>query len=318
MKISVVIPAYNEQDNVRPLYNRLQKTLSQIDEDYEIIFVDDGSSDHTVEAVVALRQVDSRVKLVSFSRNFGHEMANTAGFRKASGEVVVIIDADLQDPPELILKMYDEYLKGYDVVYAQRKARKKESVIKKLTSKAFYRVLRFLSDTEIPLDTGDYRLLSRRAVDAFNAMDEKNRFFRGLTHWIGFEVTCVYFDRDERLSGETKYSYFKLLKLAMDAIISFSYKPLKMFSLIGFLSAFIGFVMMIYWIVKKILFGNPTNGWTSTITIMLFFFGLLMMQLSLIGEYVARIYEETRRRPMYIVEREEGFRQEEADSGSSK
>jgi dolichol-phosphate mannosyltransferase len=310
IKISVVVPAYNEEANIAPLCLRLHKTLADIDEAYEIIFIDDGSRDGTISEVLKYKTVDERVKLISFARNFGHEMANTAGFRKATGEAVVIIDADLQDPPEVIREMYEKYVEGFDVVYAQRRSRKKESPLKKATSKLFYRVLKSLSDTEIPLDTGDFRLLSRRAVDALNLMDEKNRFFRGLTHWIGFNVTQVYFDRDERHAGETKYSYLKLMRLALDAIVSFSYKPLKLFSLFGFISAIVGFVMMAYWIVKKLVFGNPTDGWTSTVTIFLFFFGLLMIQLSLIGEYIARIYEEVRARPLYIIGREEGFEHE--------
>ncbi len=306
-KISVVVPAYNEELNMAPLYERLIPTLNKISEAYEIVVVDDGSRDKTVEEVLKLRERDERVKLVSFSRNFGHEMANTAGFRAATGEAVVIIDADLQDPPELIVDMYEKFKEGYDVVYAKRRTRKRESFLKKMTSKLFYRVLKFMSDTEIPLDTGDFRLLSRRAVQELNAMNEKNRFFRGLTHWIGFKVTYVYFDRDERNAGETKYSYIKLMRLAVDAILSFSYKPLKLFSLVGFLSAGFGFLMMIYWVIIKLMFGNPTNGWTSIVTIMLFFFGIIMMQISVVGEYIARIYEEVRERPLYIVGRTEGI-----------
>ena len=293
--------------NIKPLYGRLLEVLTQISPNFEIIFVDDGSKDRTVEEVLTVRNQDERVKLVSFSRNFGHEMANTAGFRAASGEAVVIIDADLQDPPELIFQMYQKFTEGFDVVYAKRKTRKKESILKKTTSKMFYRVLKAMSDTEIPLDTGDFRLLSRRAVNEINHFREKNRFFRGLTHWIGFNVTYVYFDRDERNAGETKYSYIKLMKLAVDAIVSFSYKPLKLFSLVGFVSAGFGFLMMLFWIVRKLIYGNPTDGWTSLVTIMLFFFGIIMMQISVVGEYIARIYEEVRERPLYIVGRMEGI-----------
>ncbi len=308
--ISVVVPAYNEEMNIKPLYDRLLSVLTKIDPFFEIIFIDDGSRDDTVAEVLKIRTLDERVKLVSFSRNFGHEMANTAGFRTALGDAVVIIDADLQDPPELILDMYKKYKEGFDIIYAKRKTRKKESFIKKSTSKLFYRVLKFMSDTEIPLDTGDFRLLSRRAVDELNRLGEKNRFFRGLTHWIGFNVTYVYFDRDERHAGETKYSYIKLMKLAVDAIISFSYKPLKLFSLFGFGSAGFGFLLMLYWMIKKIIFGNPTDGWTSIVTIILFFFGIIMMQISVVGEYIARIYEEVRERPLYIVGRAEGVEQD--------
>lgn len=307
MELSVVIPVMNEEDNVKALYKRLKKTLNQITSSHEIIFVDDGSTDSTVEEVMALRADDTCVKLVSFSRNFGHEMANSAGFRKASGQAVVIIDGDLQDPPELIKDMYDKYKEGHDVVYAKRATRKKESFFKKLTSKAFYRFMKFMSYVELPLDTGDFRLLSRRVVDEINKMEEHNRFFRGITHWVGFNVTYVEFNRDGRHAGETKYNYFKLMRLAIDAILSFSDKPLKIFSVFGIAMSLFSFVFMIYWVVYKVLTDNPIAGWTSTITIVLFFFGILMLQISVLGEYIARIYEEVRRRPLYIIQKQEGL-----------
>jgi len=305
--ISVVVPAYNEEPNIRPLYERLSQTLLKISPDYEILFVDDGSRDQTISEIKKLRDMDPRVKYVSFSRNFGHEMANSAGFRNAQGDAVVIIDADLQDPPEVIGDMYAKYLEGYDIVFAKRLTRKKESFMKQFTSKAFYRVMRAMSDVELPLDTGDFRLLSRRAVDELNTLGEHNRFFRGLTHWVGFNVTSVTFHREERFAGETKYNYIKLIKLAVDAILSFSYKPLKFFSFLGALFAVGAFLMMIYWIGFKLITNLPVPGWTSLVTILLLGFGILMMQISLIGEYVARIYEEVRKRPLYIIGRSEGL-----------
>jgi len=297
----------NEEDNVKPLYKRLKKTLNQMTPSHEIIFVDDGSSDKTVEEVMSVRGQDDCVKLVSFSRNFGHEMANSAGFRKASGQAVVIIDGDLQDPPELIKDMYDKYKEGFDVVYAKRASRKKESFLKKVTSKMFYRFMKFMSYVELPLDTGDFRLLSRRVVDEINKMEEHNRFFRGITHWVGFNVTYVEFNRDGRHAGETKYNYFKLIRLAIDAILSFSDKPLKIFSIFGIGMSFFSFLFMIYWVVYKLVTDNPIAGWTSTVTIILFFFGILMLQISVLGEYIARIYEEVRRRPLYIIQKQEGL-----------
>ena len=334
ISLSVVVPAYNEEANILALYERLNPVLESITPDHEIIFVDDGSHDKTVEKVLLLRGLpsktvssdghgspptagigDSRVKLVSFSRNFGHEMANTAGFRHASGEAVVIIDADLQDPPELIADMYQKFTEGFDVVYAKRISRRRESFLKKTTSKLFYRVMNALSDLEVPLDTGDFRLLSRRVVDELNKLEEHNRYFRGLTHWVGFNVGYVEFHRDERHAGETKYNYIKLFRLAFDAIISFSYKPLKIFSLVGFVVSGLSFLMMIYWILDKLLLNNAIEGWTSLAAIMLFSFGILMIQISIVGEYVGRIHDEVKRRPLFIVQRKEGFDQRPDNQG---
>lgn len=305
--ISVVVPSYNEEDNIFALYERLNKALEKISENHEIVFVDDGSKDTTVERIMKLRKADERVKLVSFARNFGHEMANTAGFRYAKGEAVVIIDADLQDPPELIVDMYAKFKEGFDVVYAKRISRKKETFIKKLTSKGFYRIMNALSDVEVPLDTGDFRLLSRRVVEEINSLEEHNRYFRGLTHWVGFNVGYVEFHRDERFAGETKYNYIKLFKLAFDAILSFSYKPLKIFSLIGLWVSGLSFVALIYLALSKIMGRQAVEGWTSMMVILLFCFGILMVQVSIIGEYVGRIYEEVKNRPLFIIGRKEGI-----------
>lgn len=310
MELSVVIPVYNEEENIKPLYQRLKAVLKELTDAHEIIYVDDGSKDRTVDLVEALRAEDSKVKLVSFSRNFGHEMANSAGFRKACGEAVVIIDGDLQDPPELIKEMYQKYLDGFDVVYAKRIKRDRESLLKKMTSKIFYRFMKYMSYVELPLDTGDFRLLSRRVVDEINQMNEHNRFFRGITHWVGFNVTYVEFNRSGRHAGKTKYNYFKLMKLALDAILSFSYKPLKLFSFFGIMTSIFSFLFMIYWMIYKLITDNPIEGWTSTITIILFFFGILMLQISILGEYIARIYEEVRRRPLYIIQKEAGTKDE--------
>lgn len=311
MDLSVVVPVLNEDSNIKPLYDRLLKTLVKITPEFEILYVDDGSTDKTVEEILSIRKEDDRVKLISFSRNFGHEMANSVGFRKAIGKAVVIIDGDLQDPPELIEDMYKKFLDGNDIIYAKRISRKKETILKKITSKMFYRIMKFMSYVELPLDTGDFRLLSRRVVTEINKMNEHNRFFRGITHWVGFNITYVEFNRNERYSGKTKYNYFKLIKLAIDAILSFSYKPLKIFSFVGFSMSIFSFLFMAYWIIYKMITNNPINGWTSTIAIMLFCFGIVMMQISVLGEYIARIYEEVRRRPLYIISKQEGIEDEE-------
>jgi dolichol-phosphate mannosyltransferase len=311
MELSVVIPVLNEVDNILPLYERLKETIESISPEHEIIFVNDGSSDGTEEAIIKLRDEDPCVKLLSFSRNFGHEMANSAGFRNAKGKAVVIIDGDLQDPPELIKSMYEKYQEGFDVVYAKRRKRAKESFMKKLTSKMFYRFMKYMSYVELPLDTGDFRLLSRRVVDEINKMNEHNRFFRGITHWVGFNVTYIEYDRDGRHAGQTKYNYFKLMRLAIDAIMSFSYKPLKIFSVFGISMSIFSFLFMFYWIIFKLVTNRPIDGWTSLVSIVLFCSGILMLQISVLGEYIARIYEEVRKRPLYIIAKQEGIPKED-------
>jgi dolichol-phosphate mannosyltransferase len=322
--LSIVIPSYNEEGNIEPLYNRLNNILPSITNKYEIIFVNDGSKDGTINKIETLYTKDSRVKLIDLSRNFGHEMATTAGLNYARGNAVVIMDADLQDPPELIKDMYCKYLKGYDLVYAKRRKRQKETFIKKATSKLFYRFLKHFSDIEIPLDTGDYRLMSRNIVNEFNKFKEHNRFFRGLTHWIGFKVTYVEFDRLPRNTGETNYNFPKLIKLAIDAVISFSYKPLKIFNIIGLSIALFSFFSIIYWIIFKVTTGKPVEGWTSLIIIILFCSGIIMMQISIIGEYVARTYEEVKNRPLFIINKTVGIsenykiKEKEAENVSKK
>ena len=305
--LSIVIPTYNEEENIDYLYSKLTEILISITDNYEIIFINDGSTDNTLNKINALCDKDEKIKLVDFSRNFGHEMANTAGLNYSRGHAVVIMDADLQDPPEIIKDMYSKFLQGYDLVYAKRKTRQKESLIKKFTSKVFYRLLGYLSDIKIPFDTGDYRLMSRRMVAEFDRLKEHSRFFRGLTHWIGFNVTYVEFDRSPRNAGRTHYNFSKLIKLAIDAVICFSYKPLRIFNIIGFTMSIFSFISIIYWLIFKVITGKPVEGWTSLITTILLCSGIIMMQISIVGEYIARIYEGVKNRPLYIINKTIGI-----------
>src|SRR5690606_3983356 len=244
--ISVIIPIYNEQDIIQELYNRLQKTVSQISENYELIFVNDGSKDNSLLELLKLAEQDSRVFYINFSRNFGHQIAVTAGLDASQGKAVVIIDGDLQDPPELITDMFEKYKEGYDVVYAKRKDRKGESIFKKLTAKLFYRVLKQITSIDIPLDTGDFRLIDQKVVHYLNQMSEQNKFLRGQIAWLGFKQTQVLFDRDKRKYGKTGYTLNKMRHFAMDGITAFSDKPLQLVSKLGFVISFISFVIILY------------------------------------------------------------------------
>lgn len=298
---SVVVPLYNEELVLDETYNRLTTVLEKIDGEYEIILVNDGSRDKTEEMARAIASKDKRVKFISFSRNFGHQNAITAGMDHASGEAIVVIDADLQDPPELIYQMIEKYHEGYDVVYAVRAKRKGETIFKKVTAKAFYRILKKLVDIDIPVDTGDYRLISREVCNVLRRMREKNRFVRGMVSWIGFKQIGIPFVREERFAGETKYTLSKMIKFSLDGIVSFSTKPLKFTVHIGFTLAILSFLYACYLIVNKLLFSNVIEGWTSMVVIVLFIGGIQMIALGIIGEYIARIYEESKNRPLYIT-----------------
>ncbi len=296
--ISVVIPMYYEEGNVELCYHRLSQVLK--DYRYELIFVNDGSGDNTFPLLEELAKRDERVKVISFSRNFGHQMAVSAGIEYAAGDAVVLIDADLQDPPEVILEMIARWQDGYDVVYGKRKKREGETVFKKVTAKCFYRFLNQMSDVEIPKDTGDFRLMDRCVVDALLTMPESNRFIRGMVSWVGFKQTYVEYVRHPRENGETKYPLKKMIHFAMDAIIGFSSKPLRMITGLGILSIFIAIAILIYAVISKIL-GNTTAGWSSIMVAISFFAGIQLVSLGIVGEYLARIYDEAKARPHYIV-----------------
>jgi len=300
--LSVIVPMYNEEKVIPETYKRLKNVLDGLNESYEIIFINDGSRDRTGEMLLKICESDYNTKLIDFARNFGHQIAITAGMDYAAGDCMVIIDGDLQDPPELIPDMMELWRQGYDVVYGKRKARKGETFFKKFTAKAFYRILRSLTDINIPVDTGDFRLIDRRVCEALKQLPERSRYVRGLMSWVGFKQTAIEFERSERFAGETKYPLKKMLKLAMDGIMSFSYKPLKLSSWVGSLLSLFSFLYLIEVLLQKLLFPHTAqSGWASLIAVSLFFNGITLLMLGIIGEYVGRIYEEAKGRPLYIV-----------------
>ncbi|CAK8584427.1 glycosyltransferase family 2 protein [Priestia megaterium] len=301
VKYSIVVPVYNEEEVIHETYRRLTEVMRSTKEAYELLFVNDGSRDRTAEIIKEYSEQDPAVVLLDFARNFGHQIAITAGMDYARGEAVVVIDADLQDPPELILEMIEKWKQGFDVVYAKRTKRKGETYFKKQTAAMFYRFLRAMTDIDIPLDTGDFRLLDRQVCNQMNSIQEKNRFVRGLVSWVGFKQIAVEYERDERLAGESKYPLKKMLKLSMDGITSFSYKPLKLASYAGVTLSGIGFIYLLVVLYLKLFTDSTITGWSSLIVIQLFFSGIILIILGMIGEYIGRIYDETKNRPLYIV-----------------
>ena len=304
-KISVVIPVYNEEEILKTSYTKVKYILENIDRyDYEIIFIDDGSTDRTLEILEEISAENKNIKIISFSRNFGQEAALTAGLKYTSGDAIVIIDADLQDPPELIPEMIKLWEDGNDVIYGKRKKRKGESTFKLLTAKMFYKTLNSLSDVEIPKDTGDFRLVDRKVIDVINEMPEHNKFLRGLFSWVGFKQYGYDYKRDERLGGKTKYPFKKMWKLATDGIISFSTKPLKIVGSLGILTIILSIAILIYSLISYSLkLNNLTPGWTSIMVAITLFSGVQLLSIWIISEYISRIYDETRKRPQYIIDK---------------
>ena len=300
--LSVIIPIYNEQQIIHELYNRLQKTVSQISINYEFIFVNDGSKDNSLMELMEISKQDSRVYFINFSRNFGHQIAVTAGLDASNGKAVVIIDGDLQDPPELITDLFKKYQEGYDVVYAKRKERKGESVFKKVTAKLFYLTLKRITTIDIPLDTGDFRLIDRKVVSYLNQMPEQNKFLRGQIAWLGFKQTEVLFDREKRKFGKTGYTFSKMLQFAMDGITSFSDKPLQILTKLGFTISFFSFITILYAIFSHFVLERTITGWTSLIISSMFIGGVQLISIGVIGEYISRINKNVLKRPLYIVE----------------
>ena len=304
-KISLVIPMYYEEQVAKECYNRVTKVLKALKNyEYEVIFVNDGSKDKTLEILEEIANNDKNIKIISFSRNFGHQAAVTAGLKYVTGDAIVIMDADLQDPPELIPDMLTKWEEGYEVIYGKRKTREGESAFKLFTAKAFYDTLNKLSDVEIPKDTGDFRLVDKKVVDVINSLPEHNKFLRGLFSWVGFKQFAYEYERKERFAGKTKYPLKKMLKLAQDGILSFSTKPLKIVGGLGILSVVLSIAILIYSILSfAFSWNNLTPGWTSLMCTMTFLGGVILISLWMIGEYIARIYDETKQRPQYIVDK---------------
>ena len=307
---SLVIPVFNEVKGLPALFERVRGVADQIARDgstLEVILVNDGSSDGTTEALDALPTRDSRFKILHLSRNFGHQVAITAGLEWAKGETVTVMDADLQDPPELVCELIAKWSEGFEVVYAVRRSREGETAFKLATAKIFYHIMRRITHVDIPLDTGDFRLMDRKAVDAFVRLPERHRFVRGLVSWVGFRQTGVAYDRASRAHGETHYPFRKMFKLALDGVTSFSMLPLQIATYVGVLSAVLAMVGIAWALYLKFFTERTVQGWTSLIIVVLFVGGAQLLALGVIGEYLGRTYDETRRRPLYFVGRANGF-----------
>ncbi|AIK40603.1 glycosyltransferase like 2 family protein [Bacillus pseudomycoides] len=299
--VSIVVPMYFEEEVAQECYNRLKSVMIQNNINYEFVFVNDGSTDRTMEILKEIAANDYRAKVVNFARNFGHQTAVTAGIDCASGDAIVIIDADLQDPPEVIPELIAKWQEGYEVVYAKRKQRKGETWFKLLTAKYFYRFLNYMSDIDIPKDTGDFRIIDRKVADVFKQMTERNRFIRGMMSWVGFSQTYVEYERDERFAGETKYPLKKMIKFASDGIIAFSTKPLRIVMTLGIMSVFISIAVLLYSVIVKLIGKDIQTGWASIMVAITFFSGIQLLGLGIVGQYIARIYDESKNRPIYIV-----------------
>lgn len=317
VKYSIIVPMFNEEEVIEHTYDRLKLVMDSADDSYELIFVNDGSKDRTVEIVSMICDFDPNVRLINFSRNFGHQIAISAGMDYAKGDAIVVIDADLQDPPEVIIDMIAKWKEGFEVVYGKRLKRKGETAFKKLTAKIFYRILRGLTNVDIPVDTGDFRLIDRKVCDVLRGLKEKNRFVRGLVSWIGFRQTMVEYEREERYAGETKYPLKKMIAFAIDGITSFSYKPLKIATYIGFALSVTSFLYLIVVIFQRLFTGSTIAGWASIVAVNLFFNGIILMLLGIIGEYIGRIYDESKNRPLYIVREVQGYPENEGNKAEA-
>jgi len=307
---SVVVPLYNEELVINETYRILKEVMDSTGEQYEIILVNDGSYDRTLEITKQICKEDKSVKLVSFSRNFGHQIAITAGIEHASGQAIIVIDADLQDPPEIILEMIKKWKEGFDVIYGQRLERQGESFFKKTTAKIYYRVLKYMSDVDMPVDAGDFRLIDRKVCDALNKLPERNRYVRGLISWLGFRQTSIKFVRKERFAGETKYSLKKMMKFAFDGITSFSHKPLKISTYLGFFISLSGFIHLAVYMYRTLFTDGMMPGWVIFTAIVLIINGIILLMIGILGEYIGRIYDETKGRPLYILNEKIGFEED--------
>lgn len=308
LQISVVVPIFNEQEVIEALHSRLVQVLAPAFEVFEVLFVNDGSRDRSAGMLDAICKADPRFKAIHFSRNFGHQAAVTAGMHAARGRTVVVIDADLQDPPELILQMIEQWAEGYDVVYAQKKRRMGVGPVKRAAYYVYYRLLARLTEVEVPPDTGDFCLMDRQIVDLLNAMPERNRYIRGLRAWLGFSQTAILFERPARYAGVTKYPFRKMMGLAVDGILSLSKAPLKIAMFLGFFASAVSFLLGLVFVVEKLAgTGQLARGWASTIVVVLFLGGVQLICLGVIGEFIGRIYDEVKQRPLYVIGRSTGL-----------
>lgn len=305
--LSIVVPVYNEQEVIDETFRRLSATFKDYCMDIEYIFINDGSRDNTYFKLREIASSNKEVRVINFARNFGHQIAITAGMDYAKGDAIVIIDADLQDPPEVILEMVDKWVEGYQVVYGKRLQREGETFFKKLTAKVFYRFLDSMTDVKLPVDVGDFRLIDRKVCDAMKCLPERSRYVRGLVSWVGFKQTSVEYHREKRFAGETKYPFKKMLKLAGDGIFSFSYKPLKLATFMGMLVSALSFIYLIIVLVQRIVKNDVASGWASSMAVSLFLNGVMLIVIGIMGEYVGRIYEEVKARPLYVVGELMGF-----------
>lgn len=311
-KISVVTPLFNEEENIRALYERLKKVLTELkDFTHEIIFVDDGSVDRSLEIMKELAAADSSFRYLSFSRNFGHEAASSAGLDHAEGDCVVLIDGDLQDPPELIPEMVEKWREGYKVVYAVRRTRRGESFLKRFTSLIFYRFINLISEQKLPLDTGDYRLISREVLLAFRTMGDYHRMIRGMITWLGFRQIGIPYDRPERHAGKTKYGLIRLMLLTLDAITSFSIAPLRFVMALGFIITLLSIIKGLHIIYQKLIMSLAIPGYALQTVGLFFLSGIQLVMLGVIGEYVGKIYQQTQRRPLYVLAEKKGFEEKQ-------
>lgn len=301
--ISIVAPAYNEQEVLGEFHRRVTEVMASLGCQYEIVLVNDGSRDNTLALMYALREQDPHISVVDLSRNFGKEIALSAGLDHTKGDVVVVLDSDLQDPPELIPQMLDIWREGYDVVYGMRTARDGETWFKKTTAKYFYRLIKSVSRVDIPKDTGDFRLMSRRAVAALSKLREEHRFMKGLFAWVGFPSSPFLYKRDPRAAGETKWNYWKLWNFALEGITSFTVAPLKVSTYLGMLIAVLALLYAVFVIWKALVYSDPVRGYPSLMTVVLFLGGVQLISVGLLGEYVGRIFNEVKRRPLYLVNR---------------
>jgi len=300
IQLSVVVPLFNEEGNVNALFNRIHAVLSGMSINSEVIFVNDGSKDHTLAKVFMIAQEHKWVKYIDFSRNFGHQLAIFAGIERANGTYIVVMDGDGQDPPECIPELYEKATNGFEVVYAKRRKRKGENFMKKFTAKLFYRILARITQIEIPVDTGDFRIIHRKIRDILVQMPEQHKYIRGQISWIGFNQTFIEYDRDERMHGETKFTYKKMMRFALDGISSFSTWPLKVATITGFIVSGVSFLLIVYSLYQK-FFGYTERGWTSMQISILFLGGIQLIGIGVLGEYLGRVSDNVKNRPHYII-----------------